>query len=766
VDVSGPGVEAPDDVADAAPTRPEPVRKVEPTKAVPAVPAASPGGATPPIEPRAAEPRAAGAPASSASPAPTDPLDGAARVVASLAGSVVRVETWLCYHEGEAPRSLIQHDRELAEEVEAQRPLVRAGFVVEDGHVITEDLGIPSRFVARRVVVGPAGRLDAQPAAWLLHEKAAVLSLERGRAGLQPLTFRAHATPPLRALSLRWRGPGWSTLIRPAFEEIVVNPDGYAAARVAEQSLILDATDAPVGLTIDGWLGQDGGWRRSPSTRPSVGTVGMQRRLSDLAALARRTLLRVDLRMRSPAALGTAAGSWREERRREGLKTALTAVGVLLQPDLLLVPASMDVDAIERLESVRVTTPEGAVVEAQFAGGLRDLDAFLVRLPKALGKPLPVAQQDDVRTALSRDLVADLEVRMQGEQRAQHVTPVRLGSFVPGWRGHAKPYTEGDHADHFVFTLDGSLLALPIATRAPLDADELDRPPDPELFDARVLLDLLADRSEAIDPALTPATQGMEGRMAWLGVEVQALNPALARVHGVSALSDDGRYGVLVAHVYRPSPAARLGLVPGDVLLRLRSPGRSRPVEIVDPTDTAGTFEERHPELYGPDEVLSSAWNRPGWVPWPRAESALNRAMTELGVGRMVTLDWVREGLLREHALVIEASPPRFDTAPRLAAERWGVTFCDLTYESRRHFQLDAAAGGVIVARVDPGSPAAIAELRRFDVVLAIDGVVVTGCEDVARALGSPRDVELKVLDAFRERVVKVKGPPQEPTPK
>lgn len=54
----------------------------------------------------------------------------------------------------------------------------------------------------------------------------------------------------------------------------------------------------------------------------------------------------------------------------------------------------------------------------------------------------------------------------------------------------------------------------------------------------------------------------------WLGLEVQALTPELAESFG---LLDSP--GILVAGVYRDGPAAKAGLQPGDVILKIAEEG-------------------------------------------------------------------------------------------------------------------------------------------------------------------------------------------------
>ena len=50
----------------------------------------------------------------------------------------------------------------------------------------------------------------------------------------------------------------------------------------------------------------------------------------------------------------------------------------------------------------------------------------------------------------------------------------------------------------------------------------------------------------------------------WLGIEVQPLTPELAESFGL-----EGRPGIVVAGIYRDSPAQRANLQPGDIILSI-----------------------------------------------------------------------------------------------------------------------------------------------------------------------------------------------------
>ena len=68
----------------------------------------------------------------------------------------------------------------------------------------------------------------------------------------------------------------------------------------------------------------------------------------------------------------------------------------------------------------------------------------------------------------------------------------------------------------------------------------------------------------------------------WLGVEFQHVDRPLMELKGLLDATREGRIGLIVVHVYRTSPAAALGIAPGDVLLRVIEEGTDRPVEFVN----------------------------------------------------------------------------------------------------------------------------------------------------------------------------------------
>jgi hypothetical protein len=78
-----------------------------------------------------------------------------------------------------------------------------------------------------------------------------------------------------------------------------------------------------------------------------------------------------------------------------------------------------------------------------------------------------------------------------------------------------------------------------------------------------------------------------------------------------------------------------------------------------------------------------------------------------------------------------------------------GVHVVDLTTELRRHFQAGAEAG-VLVSRVEPGSPAAAAGIAVGDVMVAIDGEPVAAARDLRRVVGPRRGGDQVAVDVVR----------------
>ncbi|MEO1088997.1 MAG: Do family serine endopeptidase [Pseudomonadota bacterium] len=183
----------------------------------------------------------------------------------------------------------------------------------------------------------------------------------------------------------------------------------------------------------------------------------------------------------------------------------------------------------------------------------------------------------------------------------------------------------------------------------------------------------------------------VEGRVerGWLGVELQPLNPELA-----AAFDIDGEQGALVSAVRPDSPAERAGLAVGDVIVAFADE------PAIDPGELARQVAEGEP-------------------------------------GATATLTVIRDG--GEIALPVELG---LHPASMAAAEQEQAPALGLALQER-------SEPGVMIAAVEPGSPARDRGLRPGDVILGVGDMATNEPADVRTAVDAAREADEDAL-AFR----------------
>jgi serine protease Do len=161
----------------------------------------------------------------------------------------------------------------------------------------------------------------------------------------------------------------------------------------------------------------------------------------------------------------------------------------------------------------------------------------------------------------------------------------------------------------------------------------------------------------------------------WLGVGIQPVTPDLAKTFGRAETT-----GVLVSSVSEGSPAERAGLKSGDII-----------------TEYDGRKVER--------------------------ASDLPRAVAGTPVGRDVRLSVVRDGktlVLTARIEALDAKEPRRAEGGERVRPTLGLSVQPLTPALARQLGVKATQG-VVVQRVEDGSPAADAGFERGDVIVEVD---------------------------------------------
>ena len=189
----------------------------------------------------------------------------------------------------------------------------------------------------------------------------------------------------------------------------------------------------------------------------------------------------------------------------------------------------------------------------------------------------------------------------------------------------------------------------------------------------------------------------------WLGVGIQDVTKELALSFGL-----DKAEGILVSMVQDGSPAEKAKIQQGDVIISLNG------------TKLSDTADLRH-------------------------------KVAALLPGSTATLDIIRDG--KERSIEVKIGERAMDKEPGdmtpggddTGLTQFGLTFQELTAEIAQRFGYKDKKG-IIIATVEPGSPAAEAGLRPGQLVQEVNREVVKNLDDLEGALSSSSDPKRLLL--------------------
>jgi len=206
----------------------------------------------------------------------------------------------------------------------------------------------------------------------------------------------------------------------------------------------------------------------------------------------------------------------------------------------------------------------------------------------------------------------------------------------------------------------------------------------------------------------------------WLGVTIQDVTPELSQKFGLK----DSK-GALVSDISKGSPAEKAGIMRGDVILEFNG-----------------------------KEIKSVG--------------GLRNMVSQSKVGSQVTLKILRGGREYKLTAVIVELPREMAEAPQEPSPEdiqrnsfSGVTVMDLTRDIARQLGLGSTERGAVVVKVEPGSAADEAGLRKGDVIQEIDKKRITGLEDfnrIAGAIGPGETALLFINRGGRRFYITIKG--------
>jgi serine protease Do len=207
--------------------------------------------------------------------------------------------------------------------------------------------------------------------------------------------------------------------------------------------------------------------------------------------------------------------------------------------------------------------------------------------------------------------------------------------------------------------------------------------------------------SNRVQQIVAQLRDGGEVRRGWLGVQIQNVTDEIAQ-----GLRMDRARGALVGRVTPDGPAAQAGIQTGDVITR-----------------------------FGDREVAESRD-----LPRIVADTPVGRQVPVIVFRRggeqtvTVTVGRLDEAELQRNASVNPQNRNQPAPAPQ-ARPVLGMALSGITAELRRQYRLQDDLRGVVVTRVEPGSPAAERGIQAGNVIVEVAQEAVSSPQDVQRRL-------------------------------
>ena len=436
-------------------------------------------------------------------------------------------------------------------------------------------------------------------------------------------------------------------------------------------------------------------------------------------------------------------------------KNEIDAVGFAVG-GRVVVPCDLGGEKIARLTKTEATFPDGTSTNLVFAGALAEWNAILFDVPDAFRAklaPLEIAKgsADDFDNALAWSVTVENEngriVADAKRRRFEGVEFLRGAVFAPRASG-GDGWSER-RSRSFVLDVDGRIASFSLSRRFKAERWSSS---EKESVTTADLARFVA--GEGVNPEFAPRREEDRNRLVWLGVETVQLTDALARERRAQSFMKSYSRPPYVTEVYPGSPAQTSGIQVGDVLLAVR-----RGTEAERELESERDYSSRDWDAFFSSEY--AIFGGTDSTPWPNIENELNKLLTQFGVGAKVTLVYARDGQRREAAVSLESAPVHYKNAPKARNRALGLSVRDMTFEVRRFFKFDEKAPGVVIAKVKPGSPAAVAGLKPFELVTEVNGERVSDAKDFASKIKGRQDLVFAVRRLAQTRMVKIHVEPE-----
>jgi hypothetical protein len=455
----------------------------------------------------------------------------------------------------------------------------------------------------------------------------------------------------------------------------------------------------------------------------------------------------------------------------------LTFFGVAVSKTQLLIPSVLDRQTAAQIDRIWIKLDAQHRLPARFVGAYKDFGAFMVELTDG---ELPVTV---ARTEQPPPRGAPFWVACARKKFAHKYLELEYARLTGVERGYADAYYwQADtplNDGALLFGLGGELFGLQLHQR--LEDEEQKRlagagrrnymgdSDQSHIFLVKDLAGPLTDPMAHLDREIVVKNRLAALRRPWLGVEFVTLDPKIAEQMKISTPTKDGSVGLLINAVYNGSPAEKIGLKVGDILLRLQEQGKDEPIElkVVQGEGDTGRGDGWSPWGEGEDEARSvSGQEGPAERTWKNRDNFLTRLLDAIGTGKQVTVTYFSSDdpnqVRREAAFAVQTAPPDYSSARRWKNRKVGLTVKDLTYEVRNALTIKADGPGVVVAKVESGSPTSVARIWPNEIITHADGVPLKTAWQLQKAVAAAKaagkdKIRLSILRLGKTRLADLK---------
>lgn len=695
-----------------------------------------------------------------------------ARLSRQYANSWVKVEYYLRYDKGETPQisgmveycsncgsyhSIGSADNYLKEE----RPMELGGLVISDSQILTPDALVNARFIERIAVTFGEDRVDAEISGYNVNNGTVILKVKKLPDGAKPVIFSQKSSDELYIIEYKEFNAQWHIAVDPFSLSSQLNSDGTITRNSIKTGLVVDANGNAICSYHGQLLPESDDWMVSPLDEVVISANRYNDLTSKIEELCKNTVLRCQLNFRSPAKKVSILSRYIREEQQE---TEQYTYAIVVAPDRIIIPTTLQPEKTARLEKITVYNAAGEKIEAKFESSIKDFGM----LTATLARPLPEAaaiSNEMINKYLGQTLPL-VEIKILGDDLIFNYNRSKILSLDSGWKKMIYPElpnvnlwsSDDANVSYLLFNELAEIISIPLSKRPKVQqqTDSWSRYSDYEninMTPMNYISNIIARPQDFADANNTPLNEAEANKTAWMGVVLQGMNDELARLNKVSEVTHNGEIGAIVSYVYPGSPAEKAGIEPGMILTRIHSTDNPVPID-VSINDELSTYMSSFP-WERLDEVPAQYFSELP-APWPAAENEVGLQLKAIGFGEKYTAEFYRNGQRTDIEMVVEECPTHYDSAKKFKSDDIELTVRDLTFEVRRYMQISEDEPGVIVSGAEQGGKADIAKIKIFEVITHINDTPIMNVDQFEKTIAQGGNLQIAIKRMNKSRVVNI----------